>query len=479
MKPKPNILLITTDQQRFDTIHAAGNPHIRTPHLDWLVDNGIRFSRCYSDAPLCIPTRATIMNGKHGYRSGLTYNTEKVKPINAETSLPGVLTKAGYQTRAQGKMHFKPKRSNYGFEHMELLEDYYRYMARHPEKGTPANTGLGQNEMAPGISTVDETNSLTHWIVDRSVDFIETRDDSRPFFLWASFSKPHPPYDPCLSYWLMYQNATVPEPVYGDWSEDASSIPTGWKKDTLVLNNCDRFSPELIRDARRAYYACITQVDYNLGCLIARLREMDLLDNTFIIFTSDHGDLLGDHHLGAKSRFLEGSAHVPMLVRPPASMMPAEMKGTTCDSFAIPADVYRTCLAAAGADVQVGEECDGLDLMAVARGEQARSHFFGQCEEYYAVHDGQYKYHYCYHGGEELLFDMETDPMEQNNLANDESMAAKKAELRQALIDEMKRVNDEWLEHGDLPVRPTPTEQELRGQWPGFHSLAVPNDILH
>lgn len=176
--------------------------------------------------------------------------------------------------------------------------------------------GVGQNEMEPALSTVDESHSLTRWTVERAVDFLETRDETRPFFLHVGFAKPHPPLDPCRSYWQMYRDAEVPEPRYGDWSKQPAKIPAGFMGPTSSLNGCDRFSPALLRDVRRAYYACLTQIDYNLGCVFARMRELGLLDNTLIIFSSDHGEMLGDHHMGAKTVFLEGSAHVPLLVRP-------------------------------------------------------------------------------------------------------------------------------------------------------------------
>ncbi|MFW5829340.1 MAG: sulfatase-like hydrolase/transferase, partial [Planctomycetota bacterium] len=126
----PNILLITTDQQRFDTIHALGNDGIFTPHLDWLVDQGISCTRAYADCPICIPSRATTMCGRHGFSTGLTANTARVQPLRDHPTLPGILTAAGYQTRAVGKMHFKPERSHYGFEHMLLSADYHREMTR-------------------------------------------------------------------------------------------------------------------------------------------------------------------------------------------------------------------------------------------------------------------------------------------------------------------------------------------------------------
>jgi arylsulfatase len=193
---RANILLITTDQQRFDTIAALGNEHIYTPHLDWLSDEGITFQRAYADAPICMPSRATLMTGKHGFNSGLTGNSSAVVPMQSYLTLPALLTQAGYQTRAQGKMHFHPMRANYGFEHMELPMDYYRERHGAGHGGLPKQHGLGENEITPVISTVDEAHSLTHWTVRRSIDFLETRDPTRPFFPLDKFYQAPPALRP-------------------------------------------------------------------------------------------------------------------------------------------------------------------------------------------------------------------------------------------------------------------------------------------
>ena len=476
---RPNILLITTDQQRFDTIHAAGNPYIRTPHLNWLKDEGIFFSRCYSDSPVCVAARATIMTGRPGYMNGLVSNSDQIRPIDSRNSLPGRLTGAGYQTRAQGKMHFAPRRRNYGFEHMELLEDYYRYMTGHPDLGVPANHGLGQNEMEPGISAVQESASLTAWTVDRSIDFLETRDTSRPFFLWTSFSKPHPPFDPCQRYWLLYQNAEVPMPVYGSWSKTPESVPPGLRQSTFRLNGCDRFSESLLRDVRRAYYACITQIDYNLGRLFARLREMKILDKTLILFTSDHGDMLGDHHIGAKQVFLEGSSHVPLLIRPPPAYEGDEHRGRTCVELVTLADVYPTFLNEAGVELSEDFGIDGLDLMDVIRGRGSRKTFFGACGDHYGVIEGKNKYIYCSMGGAELLFDLDSDPYETRDLTGEKAQREILDDLRTKLVAKMEKTDLGVVKSGEFIVKPPPDEREARGRWPGYHSRVLPEDVLH
>ncbi len=285
---RPNLILITTDQQRFDTIARAGNPSILTPHLNWIADTGVLCRRAYTDAPICCAARATMITGLHHRNMGPYANWGQPTAKDPAQTLPGILTRHGYQTRSVGKVHYNPARCNYGFEHMEILEDYYRFVRQFPERGIPMDHGVGQNEMEPVISTVDESWSLTRWTVNRAIDFLETRDTTRPFFLNVGFSKPHPPYDPCLNYWQLYQNIDLPKPVLGDWSQDVSHIPTGFLNPTWLLNGVDRLGEQVIQQIRRAYYACITQIDYNLGYLFSRLRELNLLDKTLLVFSADH-----------------------------------------------------------------------------------------------------------------------------------------------------------------------------------------------
>jgi len=476
---RPNILLITTDQQRFDTINALGNQHIYTPHLNWLVDQGITFTRCYADSPICMPSRATIMTGKHGYTTGLVGNNEDKKPMAEHHTLPGILTRNGYQTRAQGKMHFSPMRANYGFEHMELPMDYYRERNRNAQLGLPKAHGLGENEIEPVISTVDETDSLTYWTVKRSIDFLETRDDTRPFFLWTSFTKPHTPFDPCANYWNLYRDREVPDPIYGDWSQRLEDIPQGFLYPTYMLNNAYRLSLEQMRDVKRAYYACITQIDYSLGLLFARMREMGLLENTWIIFTSDHGDMMGDHHMGAKSVFLEGSAHIPLIIRPPhGSWEIHPMSGKKCDRISNLADIMPTILGIAG--IEIPKDVDGINLISQVEKPTENRVFYGNCDNrYFAVIEEDYKYMWTPLGGGELLFNIKEDPYEQRNLINDSKEQDKLQAMRKRLIEFLEKQDIGLVKDGQLNPQAAPKGPEEVPKWPGFHSTVVPTDVLH
>jgi arylsulfatase A-like enzyme len=478
MSDQPNILLITTDQQRFDTIAALGNQHIYTPHLDWLVDEGITFTRAYADSPICMPSRATIMTGKHGYESGLTTNSNAIVPMQTYPTLPALLTRAGYQTRAQGKMHFNPMRANYGFEHMELPMDYYRERNRNVHQGLPKAHGVGENEITPVISTVDEVHSLTYWTVRRSIDFLETRDDMRPFFLWTSFTKPHPPWDPCFNYWSLYQNRDVPDPVIGDWSSSVEGMPQAFLEPTYHLNNAYRMSPEQLKDAKRAYYACITQIDYQLGLLFARMRELGLFENTWIIFTSDHGEMLGDHHMAAKSVFLEGSAHIPMIIRAPSKYwVQKSMVAKKVDTLVDLADILPTILNMA--NVPLPSDLNGIDLISLV-GNPVNREFYGESVgAFYCIIRGEYKYTWAKAGGEELLFNLKQDPMERHNLVQDVEALDVLNSLRKALIQCMNTYDSTSVFEGELKLGPAIRGPQDVSKWPGFHSTDVDSDVLH
>ena len=473
---KPNILLITTDQQRFDTINALGNERIFTPHLNWLCDEGITFTRAYADCPVCIPSRATIMTGLPGYKTGIVDNARH--DLNLTNTIPEILTREGYQTRAQGKMHFVPFRRNYGFEHMELPMDYFREQARLGK--FPKEHGVGENEMEPVISTVHENDSLTHWTVRRSIDFLETRDESRPFFLWTSFTKPHPPYDPPLNYWQLYEGMEMPEPVYGNWSKNESDIPWGFMHYvTHRLNRVNRLTPSQVKQIRRAYYACITHIDYSLGLLFSSMRELGLFKDTWIIFTTDHGDMMGDHHMGAKSLFFEASAHIPLIIRPPDGIpFNPDETGSTCNKTCTLADIYPTILNMAGVP---HPENGGLDLMKAYadKNMKNRTIYSNMRNSFFGILKDSYKYLWILYGGGELLFDIQNDPYEQNNLIG----VAEYDEIKNDMVSELLSFVHEHeipvLDKGELTINHTsPLKQGFRRS-PGFSSKAKPSDTLH
>ena len=493
MKPatQPNILFVTTDQQRFDTCGPFKPPFMCTPHFDRLADEGVLFRSGYSACPLCVPARIEMLTGKHttASREGVLARQPSIKP--EDKTLPMYLRELGYHTSFIGKMHVGRDRVRYGFDEVTQPDAYYRYMERHAGLQQPMRHGMGQNELYPAMATVPENMTLTSWIAEQCVEFIRyRRDPSMPFFLWCSFSKPHPPLDPPEPYHSMYRNSTIPEPVRGDWRDDGS-CPAAIEHWTQ-MQGYDKLTPEVIRAARAAYYGLITQIDYNIGRILAVLTDSALIEDTLIVYTSDHGEYLGDHGMGAKCFFHEPSAHVPFLLRPPLSWN-AGLEGTVCDTAVTHVDILPTLVRAAGGKAPAGE---GMDLLALLQGELAepRRYVDGmECEnqywfgdfapcDYVALTDGRWKYIYYFEGPAEQLFDLAADPQELHNLAGWPEHAAVQAEMRAELIRRHAVRGTTAVQDGTLvqvPVLEVEPHRARSGGWPGYHSELAPGDIRH
>ncbi len=474
---RDNIILITTDQQRFDTIQALGAKHIFTPHLNYLVGEGISFTRCYADCPICVPSRTTFMTGLKGYESGVISNNthEQVmrKATADRTTLPAILTDAGYQTYAMGKMHFEPARACYGFEKTRLPLDYMREYDHKRILARPKAHGMGECEIDPVISTVDVKDSITSWITDGAIDFLETRDPLRPFFMWTSYTKPHPPFDPCRDFWDLYRDIPMDGAHYGDWSEDIEKAPQGFLAGSYENTNMFLYSDEQVRASKKAYYAMITQMDYSLGMLIGSLREQNLLKDTWLIFTSDHGEMLGDHHMSQKNMFFEGSAHIPMIIVPPRKYnVPRNIRVNTLVETS---DLYPTILAMAGLQAPVGS---GINMMNPPSEDRV---FYGNSLDVnFCVMKDNIKLVYSARGDHYLLFDMKRDPMEAHDLSHDPAYAKTFEELKNMLFRHVSETRPDIIQNGKIRTLEPP---KFPGDTPihgfGLNCNDYTHDIFH
>ncbi|WP_162605285.1 sulfatase-like hydrolase/transferase [Jiangella ureilytica] len=483
---RPNLLLITTDQQRRDTLGPGAPPFLRTPHLDQLAHEGIRFDAAYASTPVCVPSRVTLLTGQSALRHGMTHNgrTCDVLAPGAPT-LPARLGALGYATVGIGKMHFTPPRAHHGFEELILPDDYYRHGSR---SGVAAmRHGLGQNELYPGMATVPESQTLTSWLSEQAVEHIRhRRDPTRPLFLWLSYSKPHPPLDPPEPYYSMYRDAPIPAPIAGDWAGD--DAPAAFLRQRH-RGSFDLLDPATIRAARAAYYGLVTQIDYNLGRVLAALQDVGELARTTVVFTSDHGEYLGDHGTGNKVFFHEAAAGVPMIVRPAAGRSTVA-PGTAVRTPVTLADVLPTLVAAAGRPVPDG--VDGTDLVALAGqdgGDRPRivvglaSGDAGPpgLPYYLAITDGRHKYVWYPEGPAEQLFDLGTDPQELHDLASgaEDQLQGWRDRLVAAVRD---GGGERLLDDSELPAAEphadTVAEQRATA-WPGYHTDAFHLDVRH
>ncbi|MGC9349206.1 MAG: sulfatase-like hydrolase/transferase [Anaerolineae bacterium] len=460
---RPNVVLITADQWRGDCLGCAnvgrqnGTRHpVMTPHLDQLAAEGARFTQAYADCPVCMPQRVTTLTGWTASHFGLTHNFSVRSPIGTAAgyapSLPARLTReAGYQTKAIGKMHFMPDRARMGFEHITLHpNDYVIWLEDTPYAGMYRGHGLGGNEVYPAVAPMPERFTHTHWVVEQAIRFLAERDPECPFFLWLVFEAPHSPFDPPVPYDRMYDNFSIPDPVWGDWVEGDAYPPDFIER--RLSHKYDHLSEETIREARRRYYGQVSHIDYQLGRFLGELRTRRLYDETALIFTADHGEHLGDHGLFAKTTFLNSAARVPLIVRLPSGV-PKAHAALEIASPTMTADICPTILQLAGLSPHT--PMDGMSLLpAMARGEGDADRVI--CGEYGGEHsldhvtafatDGAYKYLYYVNGGIEQLFDTRHDPDDLHDLAQEPDLRGVRDRLRRALVDYLTKFDRPIIE---------------------------------
>jgi arylsulfatase len=448
-----NVVLIMTDQHRFDSLGCYGNTIIETPYLDMLASEGTTFMNAYTPSPSCIPARACLLTGMDPWNTGILGMGAGQGGMGTgfEHTLPGELSKQGYHTQGIGKMHFHPQRSLNGFHNILLDEssremdpgfvsDYKQWFDKNKtgdydisDHGIDWNSWMARPYHAP------EFLHPTNWTVNESINFIKRRDPTAPFFLKMSFARPHSPYDALPYYFDMYMNKDYIRPSVGEWAavndvpEDAMEI-YAWRGVR---------TEEEIRRARAGYYGSITHIDHQIGRLIMFLRRNNLLDNTMFIFTSDHGDMLGDQNLWRKTYAYEGSAHIPMIVRLPKEMgRPAVKKSYEPVTLQ---DVMPTILDAIGAEIPA--TVDGKSLIPLMNGDSSgwREYVHGehcacysQEQEMHYLTDGKIKYIWLPRIDKEQLFNMDDDPYELYDLSAQEDYKDVLTKWRLRLVDILK-----------------------------------------
>ena len=467
MTTQPNILFLFTDQQRFDTIAALGNPIIKTPTLDRLVHEGTTFTHCYTPSPVCVAARSALVTGMPAHQTGCVDN---IAMQQERPSFMQHLSAAGYQTAGIGKMHFTPDpHYNWGFEHRVFSEegthegDEYRAFLDENDYGHVQDMlGVrGEYYYLPQPSQLPAHLHHTHWIADKSIEFLQERrqqNEKRPFFLWSSFIKPHPPFETPVPWNKLYRAPEMKRPFRPENSEE---LLTYWNRVQNRYKYRDAGTDDnLFRTMRAAYFACISFIDWNIGRILTALG--DEIDNTVIFFSSDHGELLGDYNSVGKRTMHDASVRVPMLVR-----YPQKFKADTKVDIPVSLlDLWPSFLQAAGAD-DIYSSPEGESLQNIADGTSEREYVFSQFSQsqfgLYMVTSGRYKYIYSTADEKEWLFDRHVDPQESHNFAYNLAYAQQTAVLRQALLDRFERdgyetavTNRQWRKYGkqSLPDDP-------------------------
>ena len=461
---KPNVLLIMTDQQRWDTLGCYGNEVMETPNLDYLAANGTVFENGYTCTPSCIPARATLLTGQDPWNTGILGMGAGQGPAQLlENTLPESLANAGYHTQCVGKMHVHPQRSLQGFHNILLDEssrvvdpgfesDYVKWFnANRPAEVGREDHGIDWNSWMSRSWHLPEYLHPTAWTAQESIRFLKRRDPTKPFFLKTSFARPHSPYDAPPYYFDLYDKKEIPEAQIGEWAQ-VHDVP----KDATDPNAWHgKRKDEEIRRARVSYYGNISFIDHQIGCILRELRKCQQLDNTVIIFSSDHGDMMGDNNLWRKTYAYEGSAHVPFIV-----WLPKEMREKIQERSGAPVclqDIMPTILDACG--VEIPDTVDGKSVLPLVRGEDTdwRQYVHGEHTAAYSptnemqyLTDGNWKYIWLPRTNQEQLFDLKTDRYETRDLAADPQYQDELVKWRNRLIAVLEPRNAGLVEDGKL-----------------------------
>lgn len=438
MRNPPNILLIMADQFRADWLGCAGFP-IHTPHIDSLAAEGIRFTRASCVCPLCTPSRAALATGKYPHNCGVTVH-DAVLPAD-ETTYYQLLRKQGYRVGAVGKtdlhkaVHYYGKNGDLPFMyHMgftDLCETEGKMNAAWPaqREDGPVPAGPYQHMLterghmerltqdyldrlrnrptyyaAPSVLPEEEFHD--RFVGERACRMLNELPEGEPWHLFVSFVGPHDPWDPPLSYYRRYENSTFPKAI-----PDSLEDKPRWIKERAKKHTRDMTEEDLL-NMQRHYAGAITLIDDWVGNILEALDRRGERDNTVIVFTADHGEMLGDHGLIQKSVMYESALRVPLIVSAPW----IKDRGKTCDELAELFDLAPTFLELAGADYPK-EDMDAVSLVPVLKGEGRGLKPFQHSEliNTQMLFDGRYKWIRNFNDRDEL-YDLEQDPKELHNI---------------------------------------------------------------
>jgi len=464
---KPNIVFIITDQQRFDTINSMGFPYVDTPNLDRLVNEGISFTNCFVTAPSCAPSRASIFTGLYPHTTGITGNADIWRHSWVEK-----LAESGYYCVNIGKMHTYPYETPLGFHERFVVENKDRYLEGRYffDRWDLALQAQGlikqQREFYRQKEDYRERLGAFEWelpekthsdyfVGDLASWWIEQKPKTEPLFLQIGFPGPHPPYDPIPEYAKKYIDIDIPLPEVSQ--EELEAQPSALKK--LNIHNCEvdhdsiywtlKPSKEQLKRMRAYYMANVEMIDKKIGEIIDALDRKGYLENTVIIFTSDHGDCLGDHGHTQKWTMFDEVTRVPMIVWAPKLFKGGRKVDCLCQNF----DIAPVIMELAGINtpdyweaeslmpILKGESSDGRDYVFC---EQARdqARLFGIIEQITMIRSKEWKLvHYLGTDDEGELYDLKNDPGEHNNLWKDSRYTAHKQELINELMKWLMRSN--------------------------------------
>ncbi len=465
---RPNILILYTDQQRWDGMGVNGNPDIVTPHLDQLAAEGGNFDHCFVQNPVCMPSRVSFLTGQYPGTLGITHMGVPVP--EATLTLPRMLGPQGYTCANIGKLHFLPHANRdhrhvhpaYGFDHLEIsdepgsYEDAYRAWVRRKDPtqlpyvslGLPPTARTWQQTMrlpdpvshptawdrqttldAIPFAGTDEV-SHTAFVAEQTIAYLRrAKDASRPFLCIAGFYSPHSPWVAPQRFLDLYDRDRLAVPAYPPESADQAADV--------------QFQPAQLRTARHGYYAMISEVDFHVGTVLQALSDLNLEEETIVVFTSDHGEWLGEHCKWGKGYPGEDAvSRVPLLIR-----IPGQKQGQRISHIVESVDVVPTLLELAGC--QIPPPVQGHSLLPFMQGAArgSKDDALMEMRGWKSLRNRRYRYVMHAHG-RECLWDLQAEYGQYRDVAGDvayrHDLAAMRARLLQRVIRNEAPLERAW-----------------------------------
>lgn len=431
MTGPPNIVFLLADQLRSDFVGAWGAEFLRTPAIDALAARGVRFADAVSPAPVCVPARASMLTGQDAFACGVMDNLSWLRPDRAAMGLrswPEILSEAGYRTAAIGKMHFYPWDAAEGFDeriiaedkrHIHIADDYAAALAAagHAKRHAREMPGYHSNGGA-GLSPLPDDLLPDGWVGRRAADWICAAPKDRPFALMVGFPGPHCPYDPSADALARIDRSRLPRPLppTNDSRALHPAMVAGYRRHWADLDYAT-LSDDQAMTMRAHYAALVESLDAEVARIVSALEDAGVLDNTVVLFASDHGDYLGDFGLVGKTWFHEPSIRVPLSItdfRPIGARR--ALAGVRADPVALP-DIFATLLDLA--DCPPAPQTSGISLLSQPESAAPPRIIVGISAAGMVARDGRWKL-IRYPAtvdtpAREVLFDLAADPAEQHD----------------------------------------------------------------
>ncbi len=434
---RPNILFIMVDEMRWDAMGCENHPAVKTPNLDKLAAQSVRFANSYTVSPVCCPARNSVFTGRYAHVHGCTSNG--IPHNNGEIFLPSILKHYGYHTAIAGKLHYTPIRFDYGFD------QFWSFSSEGPTPEIGYNAFMKQKHGAPakwpivqgtcpwpddplgrdvGQFKYAEEDFETDWITARSLEYLRARKDNpQPWFLFTSYLKPHSPSVEPEPFFNMYNPKVMPIPQLPPNAKEVRASKVGNQKRHWVDDQ------EMMRVMTAKYFGAITHVDMHIGKILAELETLGLAENTLVLFTADHGNMLGDKGRWFKDLQYEGSAHVPLLWRAVNNR-----KASVVEQVVENTDLVPSLLETAGIPIPAGVQGKSFLKLAAGADLKWKNHCFSQLKSGMLL-EGKWKLidNSLTGVGPFELYDLAADPKEDHNLAADPKQQKRVASMLKKL----------------------------------------------